>query len=125
MIQFFKNNIEPRKKLRTAEIIVLIALVLGSNISLCGGVNVGHSIPGKVVFVISFVMKRNTQDEDYSSDNTVCDVTYSKGDQQLVVSYSYEVYTQLKNNTITAYEFKTCNATVFYFDHKDVSLNDV
>ena len=35
MIQFFKNNIEPRKKLRTAEIIVLIALVLGSIISLC------------------------------------------------------------------------------------------
>ena len=26
MIQFFKNNIEPRKKLRTAEIIVLIEL---------------------------------------------------------------------------------------------------
>ena len=37
MIQFFKNNIEPRKKLRTAEIIVLIALVLGSIISLCVG----------------------------------------------------------------------------------------
>lgn len=60
-------------------------------------------------------MKRNTQDEDYDSDNTVCDVTYSKGDKQLVVSYSYEEYTQLKNKTITAYEFKTSNGTDLYF----------
>ena len=70
-------------------------------------------------------MKRNTQDEDYSSDNTVCDVTYSKGDKQLVVSYSYEEYTQLKNKTITAYEFKTSNGTDLYFDHKDVSQKEV
>ena len=70
-------------------------------------------------------MKRNTQDEDYDSDNTVCDVTYSKGDKQLVVSYSYEDYTQLKNKTITAYEFKTSNGTDLYFDHKDVSQKEV
>lgn len=125
MIQFFKNNIEPRKKLRTAEIIVLIALVLGSIISLCVGLKEVHSNPGKVDYVQSVVMKRNTQDEDYDSDNTVCDVTYSKGDKQLVVSYSYEEYTQLKNKTITAYEFKTSNGTDLYFDHKDVSQKEV
>ncbi|MCB7542683.1 hypothetical protein LIZ09_13625, partial [Tyzzerella nexilis] len=59
------------------------------------------------------------------SDNTVCDVTYSKGDKQLVVSYSYEEYTQLKNKTITAYEFKTSNGTDLYFDHKDVRQKEV
>ena len=53
MIQFFKNNIEPRKKLRTAEIIVLIALVLGSIISLCVGLKEVHSNPGKVDYAQS------------------------------------------------------------------------
>ncbi len=37
-----------------------------------------------------------------------------------IVSYSYKEYTQLKNKTITAYEFKTSNGTDLYFDHKDV-----
>ena len=61
MIQFFKNNIEPRKKLRTAEIIVLIALVLGSIISLCVGLKEVHSNPGKVDYVQMKTIVQTTQ----------------------------------------------------------------
>lgn len=124
MINFFKNNIEPKKKLRVAEIVILILLVLGSITSLCVGLSEVHSKVGKIHYTDSIVMKRNTQDEDYDSDNTVCDVTYSKGNKQLVVSYSYKEYTQLKNKSITAYEFKTSNGTALYFDHKDVTQKE-
>ena len=124
MIQFFKNNIEPKKKLRVAEIVILILLVLGSITSLCVGLSEVHSKVGKIHYTDSIVMKRNTQDEDYDSDNTVCDVTYSKGNKQLVVSYSDKEYTQLKNKSITAYEFKTSNGTALYFDHKDVTQQE-
>lgn len=121
MINFFKNNIEPRKKLRIAEIVILVLLVVGSITSLCVGLSEVHSKVGNIRYTDSIVMKRNTQDEDYDSDNTVCDVTYSKGNKQLVVSYSYKEYTKLKNKSITAYEFKTSNGTALYFDHKDVT----
>lgn len=124
MINFFKNNIEPKKKLRVAEIVILILLVLGSITSLCVGLSEVHSKVGKIHYTDSIVMKRNTQDEDYDSDNTVCDVTYSKGNKQLVVSYSDKEYTQLKNKSITAYEFKTSNGTALYFDHKDVTQQE-
>lgn len=124
MINFFKNNIEPKKKLRVAEIVILVLLVLGSITSLCVGLSEVHSKVGKIHYTDSIVMKRNTQDEDYDSDNTVCDVTYSKGNKQLVVSYSYKEYTQLKNKSITAYEFKTSNGTALYFDHKDVTQQE-
>lgn len=124
MINFFKNNIEPKKKLRVAEIVILILLVLGSITSLCVGLSEVHSKVGNIHYTDSIVMKRNTQDEDYDSDNTVCDVTYSKGNKQLVVSYSYKEYTQLKNKSITAYEFKTSNGTALYFDHKDVTQKE-
>ena len=121
MINFFKKNIEPRKKLRIAEIVILILLVLGSITSLFVGLSEVHSHVGEIDYVQSVMMKRDTQDEDYSSDNTVCDVTYKKGNDQLVVSYSYKEYTHLKNKSITAYEFKTSNGTTLYFDHKDVN----
>ena len=49
-------------------------------------------------------MQRDQDDEDYDSDNTVCEVTYRKGDEKLVVSYSYEEYVKLKNTSIKSYE---------------------
>src|SRR5699024_12214197 len=56
--------------------------------------------------------------EDYSEDNTICDVTYKNGDKQLVVSYSYDEHVKLNTNEITAYEYKTENG-----DRKSTRLN--
>ena len=76
---------------------------------------------GQTQFVNTIQMTRDMDLEDYSEDNTICDVTYKNGDKQLVVSYSYEDYLKLNTKTITAYEYKTENGTSLYFDHKNVN----
>ena len=121
MIQFFKKNIESNKKLRTLEIIVLCLLVFTSIGSVFYGLMQIHKDVGDLQYVQSVTMDRDKDEEDYDSDNKVCDVIYRKGDQKLVVSYDYEDYVKLNKNSIKAYEFKTENGQNLYFDHKDVS----
>ena len=124
MIQFFKKNIESNKKLRTFEIIVLCLLVFTSIGSVFYGLMQIHKDAGDLQYVQSVMMDRDKDEEDYDSDNKVCDVIYRKGDQKLVVSYDYEDYVKLNKNSIKAYEFKTENGQNLYFDHKDVSRQE-
>lgn len=124
MIQFFKKNIESNKKLRTFEIIVLCLLVFTSIGSVFYGLMQIHKDVGDLQYVQSVTMDRDKDEEDYDSDNKVCDVIYRKGDQKLVVSYDYEDYVKLNKNSIKAYEFKTENGQNLYFDHKDVSRQE-
>lgn len=121
MIQFFKKNIESNKKLRTFEIIVLCLLVFTSIGSVFYGLMQIHKDVGDLQYVQSVMMDRDKDEEDYDSDNKVCDVIYRKGDQKLVVSYDYEDYVKLNKNSIKAYELKTENGQNLYFDHRDVS----
>lgn len=125
MIQFFKNNIESNKKLRTFEMIVLCLLIITSIGSVFYGLMQIHKDIGDFQYVQSVTMKRDIDEEDYDSDNKVCDVIYRKGDQKLVVSYDYQEYVKLNKNSIKAYEFKTENGQKLYFDHKDVSRQEV
>lgn len=124
MIQFFKKNIESNKKLRTFEIIVLCLLVFTSIGSVFYGLMQIHKDVGDLQYVQSVMMDRDKDEEDYDSDNKVCDVIYRKADQKLVVSYDYEDYVKLNKNSIKAYEFKTENGQNLYFDHKDVSRQE-
>ena len=125
MIQFFKNNIESNKKLRTFEMIVLCLLIITSIGSVFYGLMQIHKDVGDFQYVQSVTMKRDIDEEDYDSDNKVCDVIYRRGDQKLVVSYDYQEYVKLNKNSIKAYEFKTENGQKLYFDHKDVSRQEV
>lgn len=124
MIQFFKSNIEPNKKLRSIEILILVLLCIGSIVSVCIGFSSVHSDVGKIQYQGSMNMIRDEDEEDYDSDSTVCDVVYRNGDKKLVVSYSYEEYEKLDKNTIVAYEYQTTNGTKLYFDHHDVSQSE-
>ena len=125
MIRFFKKYMEPRKWLRMIETGIIVILCLASIISVgCGMMEVNSHI-GQVQFVQSIEMTRDFELEDYSEDNTICDVTYTNGDKQLVVSYTYEEYEKLDNETITAYEYETENGTKLYFDHQNVSDQDM
>lgn len=124
MIQFFKSNIEPNKKLRSIEILILVLLCVGSIVSVCIGFSSVHSDVGKIQYQGSMNMIRDEDEEDYDSDSTVCDVVYRNGDKKLVVSYSYEEYENLDKNTIVAYEYQTTNGTKLYFDHHDVSQSE-
>lgn len=125
MIQFFKSNIEPNKKLRKIEIFILALLCICSIVSVCIGFSKIHSDVGEIEYIGTVNMIRDVEEEDYDSDSTVCDVIYRNGDKKIVVSYPYEEYEKLEETSITAYEYKTENGTRLYFDHNDVSNNQI
>ena len=125
MIQFFKSNIEPNKKLRKIEIFILALLCICSIVSVCIGFSKIHSDVGEIEYIGTVNMVRDVEEEDYDSDSTVCDVIYRNGDKKIVVSYPYEEYEKLVETSITAYEYKTENGTRLYFDHNDVSNNQI
>ena len=125
MIKFFKVNIEPKKRLRMIEVIFSIGLCIASIISIGYGLFDINANIEDIQFKQSIHMTRDTDLEDYSEDNTICDVTYINGDKQLIVSYSYEDYVKLDDKTITAYEYETKNGTKLYFDHQNINDQEV
>ncbi len=125
MIQFFKSNIEPNKKLRKIEIFILALLCICSIVSVCIGFSKIHSDVGEIEYIGTVNMVRDVEEEDYDSDSTVCDVIYRNDDKKIVVSYPYEEYEKLEETSIIAYEYKTENGTRLYFDHNDVSNNQI
>ena len=125
MIKFFKVNIEPSKRLRMIEVIFSIGLCIASIISIGYGLFDINANIEDIQFKQSIQMTRDTDLEDYSEDNTICDVTYINGDKQLIVSYSYEDYVKLDDKTITAYEYETKNGTKLYFDHQNINDQEV
>lgn len=125
MIKFFKANMEPRKGLRIAEVIISILLCVASIVSIGYGMFQVNANVNDTKFIQSIEMTRDRELEDYSEDNTVCDVTYISGDKQLVVSYSYEDYVQLEGDSITAYEYETDNGTKLYFDHQNITDQEI
>ena len=125
MIKFFKVNIEPKKRLRMIEVIFSIGLCIASIISIGYGLFDINANVENTQFKQSIQMTRDTDLEDYSEDNTICDVTYTNGDKRLIVSYSYEDYVKLDDKTITAYEYETKNGTKLYFDHQNINDQEV
>ena len=125
MIKFFKVNIEPNKRLRMIEVIFSIGLCIASIISIGYGLFDINANVENTQYKQSIQMTRDTDLEDYSEDNTICDVTYTNGDKRLIVSYSYEDYVKLDDKTITAYEYETKNGTKLYFDHQNINDQEV
>lgn len=116
---------EPKKRLRMIEVIFSIGLCIASIISIGYGLVDMNTNVENAQFKQSIQMTRDTDLEDYSEDNTICDVTYINGDKKLVVSYSYEDYVKLEDKTITAYEYETKNGTKLYFDHQNINNQEV
>ena len=125
MIKFFKVNMESKKRLRMIEVIFSIGLCIASIISIGYGLFDINANVENMQFKQSIQMTRDIDLEDYSEDNTICDVTYTNGDKQLIVSYSYEDYVKLDDKTITAYEYETKNGTKLYFDHQNINDQEV
>nr|WP_305133280.1 nicotinamide riboside transporter PnuC [Thomasclavelia cocleata] len=116
---------ESKKRLRMIEVIFSIGLCIASIISIGYGLLDINGNVENTQYKQSIQMTRDTDLEDYSEDNTICDVTYTNGDKQLIVSYSYEDYVKLDDKTITAYEYETKNGTKLYFDHKNINDQEV
>lgn len=125
MIKFFKVNMESKKWLRKIEVIFSIGLCIASIISIGYGLFDINANVENTQYKQSIQMTRDSELEDYSEDNTICDVTYINGDKQLIVSYSYEDYVKLDDKTITAYEYETKNGTKLYFDHQNINDQEV
>lgn len=125
IINFFKTNMESNPKMKRITQVVLVLLCIGSIASAGFGLSKIHSETGEVNFVDRIEMTRDVESEDYDEDYRVCDVTYTNGDKTMVIPYSYEEYSKLDETKITAYEYKTENGTELFFDHKNVSKEEI
>ncbi len=125
MIEKIKSYIEPNPKLKKVFIFALCALLIGSVVSFFVGYNEVNGNYGEVKYVQQLELQRNEDEEDYDEDSTVCDVLYEDGDAQLIVSYSYEEYEQLDQQSITAYEYETETGKKLYFDHQDPTNDEI
>lgn len=125
MPEKLSRYIEKNKTIRTAEIILLVLLVLGSGFSLMRGYSKVHSDPGEISYMGELEMIRDDSEEDYDEDSTVCDVIYVNGDQKLILTYPYEEYIELDNDQITAYQYVTQDGTSMCFNHKDPTRSEI
>ncbi|MBQ1776422.1 MAG: nicotinamide mononucleotide transporter, partial [Erysipelotrichaceae bacterium] len=57
--------------------------------------------------------------EDYDEDSTSCDVIFANEEGQLIKTYTYEDYENLKDESIDAYVYETDDGIKLFFDHKD------
>ena len=104
MLEKIKSYVEPNKKIKTVEIIVLCLLILGSIMSLVTGFSRIHANFGEIEYVNTVEMTRDYE-EECDEDSISCEVAYENGDAYLVKIYSYEEYEELDSETITAYEY--------------------
>ena len=99
-------------------------LLLSVFLFICGITKL-HSCNGNVSFCGATVMERQFEQEDYDEDSTICDVLYAKGDDRLIVSYPYEKYLELDQDTIEAYEYMTEEGISLFFDHMEPSADEI
>ena len=124
MINFFQKNIEPNKKIRTLEIIILVLLLLGSVVAYAFGFTKINANVGEYTFKQSLQMDRVTSLDDYDGEESASvDVVYQSADAQMVLTYTYEEFVNSDEN-ITAYEYETNDGTLLYFDYENVNVDE-
>ena len=124
MIIFFQKNIEPNKKIRTLEIIILVLLLLGSVVAYAFGFTKINANVGEYTFKQSLQMDRVTSLDDYDGEESASvDVVYQSADAQMVLTYTYEEFVNSDEN-ITAYEYETNDGTLLYFDYENVNVDE-
>ena len=125
-MKLFTKYIEPNKRLRTIEIIVLIALVLVSLFNFTRGLLKVYSNPGDLTYLNTIQMVRDAEEEDYDEDSTLCDVIYKNDDAQMIVTYPYEEYVELdEEDIIDAHVYKTSDDTMLYFNEMNPSAESI
>lgn len=120
-----KFNLEKNKVVRNIEIVSLMLLLGISIFSYIKGIVNINSDPGNLTYISELEMYRDFDQEDYDEDSTICDVVYVNEDKELIVTYTYEEYVELNNDSIKAYEYETENNIKLYFDHLDPSKTEV
>lgn len=124
MLEKLKAHKEPNRKLRMAETVILVLLLIGSAVSFFTGLARVNADPGELSYIGTLEMDRLSEEEDYDEDSTMCDVIYANGDDQMIISYPYEEYENLENETITAYQYETAKGVTLFFDHMDPAASE-
>lgn len=119
MKEKLKSYLEPNQKIRTAETIALVILLLGSLFSYVRGTASLHKDPGELTYIETTTLARDFEAEDYDEDSTSCDVIFANEEGQLIKTYTYEDYENLKDESIDAYVYETDDGIKLLFDHKD------
>ena len=119
MKEKLKSYLEPNQKIRTAETIALVMLLLGSLFSYVRGTASLHKDPGELTYIETTTLARDFEAEDYDEDSTSCDVIFANEEGQLIKTYTYEDYENLKDESIDAYVYETDEGIKLFFDHKD------
>ena len=119
MKEKLKSYLEPNQKIRTAETIVLVMLLLGSLFSYVRGTASLYKDPGELTYIETTALARDFEAEDYDEDSTSCDVIFANEEGQLIKTYTYEEYEELKDESIDAYVYETDDGIKLFFDHKD------
>ncbi|MBQ9159283.1 MAG: nicotinamide mononucleotide transporter [Erysipelotrichaceae bacterium] len=119
MKEKLKSYLEPNQKIRTAETIALVMLLLGSLFSYVRGTAALHKDPGELTYIETTTLARDFEAEDYDEDSTSCDVIFANEEGQLIKTYTYEDYENLKDESIDAYVYETDEGIKLFFDHKD------
>ena len=119
MKEKLKSYLEPNQKIRTVETIALVMLLLGSLFSYVRGTAALHKDPGELTYIETTTLARDFDAEDYDEDSTSCDVIFANEEGQLIKTYTYEEYEELKDESIDAYVYETDEGIKLFFDHKD------
>ena len=119
MKEKLKSYLEPNQRIRTAETIALVILLLGSLFSYVRGTAALHKDPGELTYIETTTLARDFEAEDYDEDSTSCDVIFANEEGQLIKTYTYEDYENLKDESIDAYVYETDEGIKLFFDHKD------
>ena len=119
MKEKLKSYLEPNQRIRTAETIALVILLLGSLFSYVRGTASLHKDPGELTYIETTTLARDFEAEDYDEDSTSCDVIFANEEGQLIKTYTYEDYENLKDESIDAYVYETDDGIKLFFDHKD------
>ena len=119
MKEKLKSYLEPNQKIRMAETIALVMLLLGSLFSYVRGTASLHKDPGELTYIETTTLARDFEAEDYDEDSTSCDVIFANEEGQLIKTYTYEDYENLKDESIDAYVYETDDGIKLFFDHKD------
>lgn len=119
MLKKIKDLIEPNKKIRNAECAVLIVIMISALVSYIYGLTRINADTGNLTFEGETVLIRDFESEDYDEENTVCDVIFFNGEDQLIITYPYEEYENLDIEQITAYKYVTENGVSLLFQQKD------
>ncbi len=119
MKEKLKSYLEPNQKIRTAETIALVMLLLGSLFSYVRGTASLYKDPGELTYIETTALARDFEAEDYDEDSTSCDVIFANEEGQLIKTYTYEEYEELKDESIDAYVYETDEGIKLFFDHKD------